>query len=175
MPGGEALLERLKGYDVRLIVMEATGGYEAALACALQAAGYRVAVVNPRQARDFAKGMGFLAKTDRLDAAALTSFAQALDAHPKRDSFIKPLADAECEQLAALVSAVARTEARADLFARLMQLNQVHSPVFFAAAEPISTPSRPSTRLVALWSGLVGFAAFLSLFLSVARVEGRTA
>lgn len=103
LPGGEALLERLKGYDVRLIVMEATGGYEAALACALQAAGYRVAVVNPRQARDFAKGMGFLAKTDRLDAAALTSFAQALDAHPKRDSFIKPLADAECEQLAALV------------------------------------------------------------------------
>ena len=91
-----------------------------------------------------------------------------------QDEYAQALARNQ-EQLAALVSAVARTEARADLFARLMQLNQVHSPVFFAAAEPISTPSRPSTRLVALWSGLVGFAAFLSLFLSVARVEGRTA
>ena len=74
-----------------------------------------------------------------------------------------------------VVSAVARTEARADLFARLMQLDPLPSPVSFAAAEPIPSPGRPSTMLVALWSGLVGFAVFLSLFLSVARVQGKAA
>lgn len=102
--GAEALLLRLREFDVRLIVMEATGGYEAELACALQAAGYQVAVVNPRQARDYAKSMGYLAKTDRIDAAVLASFAQALDVHPKRNSFILALPDAEREHLAALVN-----------------------------------------------------------------------
>jgi transposase len=64
--GHERLLARLTMFDVSLIVMEATGGYERALVCALQAAGYEVAVVNPRQARDFAKAMGYLEKTDRI-------------------------------------------------------------------------------------------------------------
>jgi transposase len=62
------LVARLEGLQPQLIVMEATGGYEHALACALQAAGFAVAVVNPKQARDFAKAMGTLAKTDRIDA-----------------------------------------------------------------------------------------------------------
>ncbi|HSE60346.1 MAG TPA: hypothetical protein VLA99_16725 [Nitrospiraceae bacterium] len=91
-----------------------------------------------------------------------------------QDEYAQALAGNQ-EQLAALVSAVARTEARADVFARLMQLDPVPSPISFAEAEPISTPSRPSTMLVALWSGLAGFAVFLRLFLSVARVEGRVA
>lgn len=91
-----------------------------------------------------------------------------------QDEYAQALARNQ-EQLAALVSAVARTEARADLFARLMQLDPVATPTSFAEAEPISTPSRPSTMLVALWSGLAGFAVFLRLFLSVARVEGRAA
>jgi transposase len=102
--GIEALVLRLRDFDVRLIVMEATGGYEAELACALQAAGYQVAVVNPRQARDYAKSMGYLAKTDRIDAAVLALFAQALDVHPKRNSFILALPDPEREHLAALVN-----------------------------------------------------------------------
>lgn len=102
--GAEALLIRLRDLEVRLIVMEATGGYEAELACALQAAGYEVAVVNPRQARDYAKSMGYLAKTDRIDAAVLASFAQTLDAHPKRPSFILALPDPQREHLAALVN-----------------------------------------------------------------------
>jgi transposase len=102
--GFEALLARLRGFDVPLVVMEATGGYQAALACALQAGGYTVAVVNPRQARDFAKAMGYLAKSDRIDAGALSQFAQTLNGHPKRDSFIKALPDPEREQLAALVT-----------------------------------------------------------------------
>ena len=56
--GHSALAAALQPLGVALVVMEATGGYEAALACALQAAGLPVAVVNPRQARDFAKSMG---------------------------------------------------------------------------------------------------------------------
>ena len=101
--GHEGLLSRLKDFAVSLIVMEATGGYERALMCALQAAGYEVAVVNPRQARDFAKAMGYLEKTDRIDAGMLTEFAQTLDRHPKRATFVTALLDAERVELAALV------------------------------------------------------------------------
>lgn len=102
--GAESLLARMAAMRVRLVVMEATGGYESALACALQAAGHFVAVVNPRQARDFAKSMGYLAKTDRIDARALAQLAQVLDSHPQRERFIRPPADAEREELAALVT-----------------------------------------------------------------------
>jgi transposase len=86
-----------------LVVLEATGGYEFEAACALQAAGLAVAVVNPRQARDFARAMGALAKTDRLDAKMLAEFARVLHQHPERGRFIKPLADAELQRLQALV------------------------------------------------------------------------
>jgi transposase len=54
-----------------LVLLEATGGYEAALACAMQAAGLRVAVINPRMTRDFARVMQRLAKTDRIDVASV--------------------------------------------------------------------------------------------------------
>ena len=61
-----------------LIVMEATGGLEIAVSSALHAAGLPVVVVNPRQVRDFAKALGQLAKTDRLDARVLAHFAAAI-------------------------------------------------------------------------------------------------
>ena len=61
-----------------LIVMEATGGLETRLACELAACGLPVAVINPRQARDFAKATGQLAKTDKVDAAVLCAFARAI-------------------------------------------------------------------------------------------------
>lgn len=102
--GHEGLLERLNDFEVSLIVMEATGGYERALMCALQAAEHEVAVVNPRQARDFAKAMGYLEKTDRIDAGMLTEFAQTLDRHPKRAAFVTPLLDTQRVELAALVA-----------------------------------------------------------------------
>lgn len=60
------------------IVMEATGGYEALAAATLAQAGYPPAVVNPRQVRDFAKGNGWLAKNDRLDADLLALFAERM-------------------------------------------------------------------------------------------------
>lgn len=102
--GFDALLARLKPLAVKLVVLEATGGYEAQLVFALQAAGYDVAVINPRQGREFARSMGYLAKTDRIDAAVLAQFAAVIDAHPKRQSFIQPLPDPGREHLAALVT-----------------------------------------------------------------------
>ena len=99
-----ALAAALKPLNVALVVMEATGGYEAALACALQAAGLPVAVVNPRQARDFAKSMGRLAKTDRIDARMLAEFAAVLARRDDLASFIRPLADAQQQALAAMVT-----------------------------------------------------------------------
>jgi transposase len=65
-----------------LIVLEASGGYERELAAELVAAGHRVAVVNPRQVRDFARGLGKLAKTDRIDAHVLAQFAQLVQPRP---------------------------------------------------------------------------------------------
>jgi transposase len=59
-----------------LIVLEATGGYERDLAAALFDAGHQVAIVNPKRVRDFAKALGLLAKTDRVDARALALFAE---------------------------------------------------------------------------------------------------
>ncbi len=98
------MLARLAGNVVDLVVMEATGGLERDLACALQAAGFAVAVVNPRQARDFAKAMGYLAKTDRIDAQALAELAQVLSRHPQRDRFVSVLPSPEQQALQALVT-----------------------------------------------------------------------
>jgi len=101
--GIEALCTELAALAPALVVLEATGGYEFEAACALQAAGVAVAVVNPRQARDFARAMGALAKTDSLDARMLAAFARVLHQHPERERFVKPLADAELQCLQALV------------------------------------------------------------------------
>ena len=73
--GWDELIAMLQIAQVDLVVVEATGGYERELVCALQGAGVSVARVNPRQARDFAKSMGVLAKTDQVDARTLRDFA----------------------------------------------------------------------------------------------------
>src|SRR6516164_6885508 len=83
-PAGLAeLVGRLGPLSPALVVVEATGGYELPAVAALQAAGIPVAAINPRQARDFAKGTGRLAKTDRIDAAALAHFAEAVRPEPR--------------------------------------------------------------------------------------------
>lgn len=101
--GIEQLTAQLSSRQPALVVLEATGGYEFEAACALQASGLAVAVVNPRTARDFARAMGALAKTDALDARMLAAFARVLHQHPERERFVKPLADAELQRLQALV------------------------------------------------------------------------
>ncbi|MDQ5848306.1 MAG: IS110 family transposase [Pseudomonadota bacterium] len=95
--GIEELGKRLKAASVDLVVMEATGGYETAVATALVGAGLRVAVVNPRQVRDFAKATGRLAKNDRIDAQVIAAFGQAIDPE------IRQLPDEDARELQALL------------------------------------------------------------------------
>ena len=79
-----------------LIVLEATGGLEIPVVSALHAAGLPIVVVNPRQVRDFAKALGQLAKTDRLDARVLAHFAAAIKPP------LRPIKSKEEQELAAL-------------------------------------------------------------------------
>lgn len=76
--GIDALVELLKGSGAERIVLEATGGYETAVASALAVAKLPVVIVNPRQVRDFAKASGRLAKSDRLDAGLLALFGERM-------------------------------------------------------------------------------------------------
>lgn len=89
-----------------LVVMEATGGLELPLAASLGAAGIPVAVVNPRQIRDYAKSTGKLAKTDAIDAQVLADFAAMIQPVPR------PLADGQTQELK-------------DILARRRQLNEM--------------------------------------------------
>ena len=95
--GLSGLVARLRTLAPALIVVEATGGWEVALVGALAAALLPVAVVNPRQVRDFARSTGTLAKTDRLDAQSLAHFAEALRPQPR------PLPNAQAQELSALL------------------------------------------------------------------------
>jgi transposase len=92
-----ALTAWLRARTPLLIVLEATGGLETPVVTALVEAGFPVAVINPRQARDFAKATGRLAKTDALDAAVLAHFGHAIRPEPR------PWKDAEAQALTALI------------------------------------------------------------------------
>lgn len=96
--GISELVSRLQELKPVLIVLEATGGLEQPLVAALQVAELPVAVVNPRQTRDFAKASGQLAKTDQLDADNLAHFAQAVQPEARR------LPDEQTQALAALLT-----------------------------------------------------------------------
>jgi transposase len=100
-----ALVNRLKLLAERIgvILLEATGGYERPVAAALCAAGLPVMVVNPRQARDFAKSMGYLAKTDAIDARVLSHFGRTLHQSAQRERLLMKLPDANQEALEALL------------------------------------------------------------------------
>lgn len=76
------LLHKLPTPGTCLIVVEATGRYEQALVCDLAAAGHAVSIVNPRQVRDYAKALGLLSKTERLDAFVIARFAQHVQPRP---------------------------------------------------------------------------------------------
>lgn len=92
-----ALIAELIACRPARIVLEATGGLERPLLQALQAVGLPVVLVNPRQIRDFAKALGLLAKTDRLDARVLAHFAAAIEPP------LRPLKTAEESELDALM------------------------------------------------------------------------
>lgn len=94
----DALVTRLRAHQPTVIVVEATGGYEAALVAPCAAAGLPIAVVNPRQVRAFAQAVGRTAKTDAIDAALLAQFGARVQPTPR------PVADAATEALGALVA-----------------------------------------------------------------------
>ena len=96
--GVRTLVERFRREVPELIVLEATGGYELLCVAALAAVALPVVVVNPRQVRDFAKAIGQLAKTDRIDADILALFAERV--RPA----VRPLPDAEAQELDALLA-----------------------------------------------------------------------
>lgn len=102
--GHSGLVAALTPLGVQLVVLEASGGYEAAVACALQAVGLPVAVINARQARDFAKTLGRLAKTDRIDARTLADLAGVLLRQPEVARWVRPLPEAQQQDLAGLVT-----------------------------------------------------------------------
>jgi transposase len=96
--GIKALCKKLNRLRPDLIVMEATGGLQMPAATALGLKDLPVAVINPRQARDFAKATGRLAKTDKIDAQVLAFFGQQI--RPEA----RPLKDEQAQELSALMS-----------------------------------------------------------------------
>lgn len=96
--GLEDLVDRLGPLDPYLVVVEATGGFEQTVSAALVAAGLPLAVVNPRQIRDFARATGQLAKTDALDAKAIALFAERVRPEPR------PVPDEQARALAELIA-----------------------------------------------------------------------
>jgi transposase len=95
--GFAEIIKRLKDIEVELIVLEATGGLQIPVVSALMEKGFPVTVVNPRQVRDFAKAMGILAKTDRLDANVIASFGERI--RPE----VRKMKDEEHQLLSALM------------------------------------------------------------------------
>ncbi|EDM3691509.1 IS110 family transposase [Salmonella enterica subsp. enterica serovar Infantis] len=102
--GLDLIALQLADYEVSLILMESTGGYEDVAACHFQSLGYDVAVINPRHARNFARAMGKAAKTDRIDAAILADFAAVIDSRPDRERYIKSVTDEERKCLSRMVA-----------------------------------------------------------------------
>jgi transposase len=118
--GHRKLCKSLKKYTIALVVMEATGGYERPLSAELLNASLPVVVVNPRQVRDFAKGMGQRAKTDPIDAQVLAQFAQ----------IVKPAAKTHAtKQTAELTELVRRRRQLNDLRTKESNRSQmIHHP-----------------------------------------------
>ena len=96
--GVRQLVSDVKKLKPELVVMEATGGLEMPLAGAFSEAGILVAVINPRQVRDFARATGKLAKTDRIDAQMIAHFAEAIQPQPR------PLPDQKTQQISAIMT-----------------------------------------------------------------------
>jgi transposase len=105
----EAGIAALKAYldldrgRIAVVLMEATGGLERQAASELCLSGYAVMVVNPRQAHDFAKALGYLSKTDKSDAQALAQFAHTLHSGNKREQLLLKLPTVEQDALSARI------------------------------------------------------------------------
>lgn len=110
----------IKPFSPRLVVLEATGGWERSAVGALAAKGLPVVVMNPRQVRDFAKAKGILAKTDKIDAQVIAQFAESI--RPE----VRPLKTEEAQKLEALLS-----RRRQILQMLTAEKNRLHSAPFW--------------------------------------------
>lgn len=127
--GHAALIAWLRGIAPRLIVLEATGGYQRAVVAALATSGLPVVVVNPRQVRDFARAIGILAKTDAIDAAVLAHFGASLNPQ------LRPLPDTQATALT-------------DLLTRRRQLIELHTAESNRLAQTLAPKVKASIRAV---------------------------
>ncbi|GCU71036.1 transposase [Escherichia coli] len=101
--GFDAIIAEPRKHSVALILREATGSLEAAMVCSLQVEGFEVAVVNLGRTRDFARAIGYLAKTGCIGARVLAQMAEVINRHLERERFIRALPNAERQALAAMV------------------------------------------------------------------------
>ncbi len=151
--GHAALVKRLQELAPTLIVLEATGGWEVRAATALALAGLPVAVVNPRQVRDFARATGRLAKTDRLDADVLAHFAEAVRPTPRAlpDEQQRLFADlvARRRQLVEMITAESNRLALASQQVR--ESIQVHLEWLKAELKKIDKDLRDKIRKSPVW------------------------
>lgn len=150
-------LARLSGQLVELgstlVIMEASGGYEVPVATALAAAGLAVAIVNPRQVRHFARALGVLAKTDRLDAGVLAHFGAMVQPEPR------PLPDAAQAELGELVQRrrqlvdmlVAEKQRRRTASGRVGQQIQAHVGWLESRLDEIDGDLRDLLRASPVW------------------------
>lgn len=129
--GHAALAAWLADRGPALVVLEATGGYERAAVAALAVAGQPVAVVNPARAREFAKAVGRLAKTDRVDAAVLAELAEKL--RPP----VRPLAGPDVLKMQALLA-----RRRQVLDMRTMERNRLQTATDTAVRKSIAAVLR---------------------------------
>lgn len=104
--GVQALVKHLQGLPggVSMVLLEATGGLERLAAATLCVQGFAVMVVNPRQAHDFGKAMGLLAKTDAIDARMLAQFARTLHDSDKREKMLYRLPTKQQEELLGMIT-----------------------------------------------------------------------
>ena len=153
-----AVAERLAALRPTLVILEATGGRELPLAAALVAAELPVQVVNPRQARDFAKATGQLAKTDRLDALVLARFGAALRPTPR------PIPDAALQEVRALVArrrqlqamVIAEKNRRASAPTRLHAQLDEHLTWLRTASEALDRDLATTIEATPAWQAAVG-------------------
>jgi len=118
--GLAALIERLRPLDPHLVVLEATGGFEPTVAAALVSAAIPLAVVNPRQIRDFARATGQLAKTDALDAKVIARFAAKVqpEARPVPDEQARALGELVARRRQVIEMMTAERNRRRQLISR---------------------------------------------------------
>jgi transposase len=119
--GLRSLVKRLTDLHPSLVVLEATGGYEITVWTALEKAKVKVAVVNPRQIRDFARAGGQLAKTDRVDAMVLARYASRMQPEPRK------LPSVEQQELGGMVAR--RRQLLAMISAEENRLSRAKSPL----------------------------------------------